>query len=121
MATIRNPESVLVIEPAEMWVGVAEAHRKGAGAYIAARFMFGRCGRWPKFEHYNPKYWRHRGLTLEAHVVVDRDWLRRVAGEARADAKDFPHVRTWLEMLAARMDAEAEFSAERLAWLLRSA
>lgn len=120
MATIRSPESVLVIEPAEMWVGVAEAHRKGAGAYIAARFM-ARCGRWPKFEHYNPKNWRHRGLTLEAPVVVDRDWLRRVAGEARADAKAFAHVRPWLEMLVARMEAEADFSAERMALFLRSA
>lgn len=112
---------VVVVVTPPIWLGVPVARPLG-DAYIEARYCFDLCGDvWPKIEHYEWRNWAHRGLTLERTIPRDRKQSAMLAAEARAYSEQYPKVREWLRRFADRLQAEAEFSAERSAWLLRSA
>lgn len=101
-----------------MWLGVMVAVSRG-DAYQAARFVCDAAGEWPKIEHYDARKGQHRGLQLEPPFVRSRDEAAALAEDARADAKQFPAIRHWLEMFADRLEAEANFSMTRMARLMR--
>lgn len=126
MAGLSRAGAVVVVTP-PIWLGSAIARPLG-DAYIDVLWAFDLSGHWPLIEHYDFRKGAHRGLTLERPLRRSREQSAAIAADLRSIAAVYPShadmgrgVREWLGRFADRLQAEADFSAERMAWLLRSA
>ncbi len=118
---------VVVVVTPPIWLGSAIARQLG-DAYLDVLWAFDLSGQWPLIEHYDFRKGAHRGLTLERPLRRSREQSATLAAELRSIATAYPSeadkgrgVREWLARFADRLQAEAEFSAERMGWLLRTA
>ncbi|ARJ65503.1 hypothetical protein WV31_07470 [Magnetospirillum sp. ME-1] len=128
MRGISHAGLVIVVTP-PLWLGSPIARPLG-DAYIDVLWAFDLSGHWPLIEHYDFRKGAHRGLTLERPLRRSREQSASIAADLRSIATSYPSeadadksrgVRDWLTRFADRLQAEADFSAERSAWLLRSA